>query len=220
MNNKGDYLVGHLTTNKARGFPSYHHHCWFWRLYDEIDIIAIFLVTRFQSCWTLPSPPMCDTWTTTRCTWAPSSCTRPCHTQGDDVNNDLKFQISIHYSLDNTTTTAAESRWPEESWTRWCLPPTSTHQPFVYWDNWLLSHLGRSHYQKWILKNSCSLLPGDRGSQFWPRNVSGRRSWSEGRLFYSTFPRSQVDDHCQTDQHHLHHHLGYSTVRTPSQQGW
>ena len=67
---------------------------------------------------------------------------------------------------------------------------------------------------KVFLKNSCSLLPGDRGSKFWPRNVSGGGRWSEGRIFYSTFPRSQVDDHCQTDQHHLHHHLGYSTVHS------
>ena len=89
---------GHLTTNKARGFPSYHHHCWFWRLNDEIDIISIFTMTRFQSCWTLPSPPTCDTWMTTRCTWAPSSCTRPCHTQGDDVNDntDLRFVKKIY----------------------------------------------------------------------------------------------------------------------------
>ena len=101
----------------------------------------------------------------------------------------FKFQFN---SLDNTTTTAAESRWPEESWTRWCLPPISTHQPFVYWDNWLLSHFGRSYYQKWFLKNSCSLLPGDWGSKFWPRNVAGGGRWSEGRIFYSAFPRSQV----------------------------
>ena len=128
----------------------------------------------------------------------------------------FKFQkpLLCLFPLDNTTTTAAESRWPEESWTRWCLPPISTHQPCVYWDNWLLSHFGRSYYQKWFLKNSCSLLPGDRGSKFWPGNVAGGGRWSEGRIFYSTFPRSQVDDHCWTDQHHLHHHLGYSTVHS------
>ena len=67
---------------------------------------------------------------------------------------------------------------------------------------------------KWFLKNSCSLLPGDRGSKFRPRNVAGGGRWSEGRIFYSAFPRSQVDDHCQTDQHHLHHHIGYSTVHS------
>lgn len=84
------------TTADQTGFRhqySLHHRQYWlsfnWYFHHRSASSSVKIVSRFRYFWILLLRPTCDIWTTTRCTWVPSSSIRPFHMPGDKTVSDV-----------------------------------------------------------------------------------------------------------------------------------